>query len=313
MGVPKTAITKITDVSRTTLTTRQKWGWTPSIKKKRRNTMTESFNAAKFVNDTGKELVWEFGKARRHGTTSELIGDAMEQPVRDRLEQILPRGIAAGSGCVIDTYGNTSRQMDVILYEREICPVFCVNDSPETTYYPCEGVIAVGEVKSFIDKQKLENAFEKIKSVKLLRRNWELPKLPTHPTEKDRKVYDFRHYGQTARDGMILMEFVPDENVKTEIFSFILAGEMKLKLDTFMQHYVSLVNDLDDRLCPNVAAFLTGEMLFPSKLTRQQNSNNLISSLCLSIKESNSVSLPSNRRQFLWRIGCLDIRRLPLR
>ena len=72
----------------------------------------------------------------RQTTTPELVGDATEQPVRKRLEQLFPRGIAVGSGCVNDTKGNTSRQMDVVLYERDICPVFCVNDSPETTYYP---------------------------------------------------------------------------------------------------------------------------------------------------------------------------------
>ena len=67
-------------------------------------------------------------------------------PVRHRLEQILSRGIAVGSGCVIDSYGNVSRQQDVVLYEREICPVFSINDTPEARYCPCEGVIAVGEV-----------------------------------------------------------------------------------------------------------------------------------------------------------------------
>ena len=102
--------------------------------------------------------------------TPELVGDAMEQPVRDRLEQILPRGIAVGSGCVIDTTGGTSRQMDVVLYERGLCPVFCINDSPETTYYPAECVLAVGEIKSSIGKRELADSFEKIRSVKALHR-----------------------------------------------------------------------------------------------------------------------------------------------
>ena len=67
--------------------------------------------------------------------------------------------------------------------EVETAPAFRVNDSPETTYYLCEGLIATGEVKSFMDKQKLEDAFEKITSVKLLRTELvELPKVPTHST-----------------------------------------------------------------------------------------------------------------------------------
>ena len=42
---------------------------------------------------------------------------AAEQPVRDQLEQVLPRGIAVGEGFVIDSYGGTSRQQDVVLYD----------------------------------------------------------------------------------------------------------------------------------------------------------------------------------------------------
>ena len=131
--------------------------------------MRKSFDAASYVKTIGDELVRAFETARQ-ATTPGLVGDAMETPVRERLEQVLPQGIGVGSGCVMDTQGNTSRQLDVVLYERGICPVFCVNKSPETTYYPCEGVLAVGEVKSAIDKEKLGDAFAKIASVKAMKR-----------------------------------------------------------------------------------------------------------------------------------------------
>ncbi len=91
--------------------------------------------------------------------------------MRDQLEQVLPRGIAVGEGFVIDSYGGTSRQQDVILYERDICPVFSINRTLQTTYYPCEGVIAVGEIKSSLDRNSLQDAFEKVASVKRLRRH----------------------------------------------------------------------------------------------------------------------------------------------
>ena len=115
--------------------------------------MRSTFDPGNFVRRIGRDLVHAFARARE-ATTPELVGDAMEQPVRDELEQILPRGIGVGSGCVIDTRGGTSRQMDVVLYERDLCPVFCINKSPETTYYPVEGVLAVGEVKSRIGKTR---------------------------------------------------------------------------------------------------------------------------------------------------------------
>ena len=94
----------------------------------------------------------------------------MEQPVRDQLEQILPQGIGVGSGFVIDIYRKTSRQIDIVLYEKDICPVFMINNTPETTYYPCECVLAVGEVKSVLNGDSLKDAFSKISSVKELTR-----------------------------------------------------------------------------------------------------------------------------------------------
>ena len=129
--------------------------------------MKPTFDPSEFVRRISLDLVRAFDDAREV-TTPQLVGDAMEQPVRDRLEQILPTGIGVGSGCVIDTNGGTSRQTDVVLYERDLCPVFCMNNSPETTYYPVEGVLAVEEVKSAIGKRELADAFDKVRSVKAL-------------------------------------------------------------------------------------------------------------------------------------------------
>ena len=147
--------------------------------------MKGSFDAADFVRRIGRDLVRAFDDARE-ATTPELVGDAMEQPVRDRLEQILPRGIAVGSGCVIDTKGGTSRQMDVVLYEQGLCPVFCINDSPEATYYPAECVLAVGEVKSTIGKRELADSFEKIRSVKALHRAYTKLETGVYVGQEDR-------------------------------------------------------------------------------------------------------------------------------
>ena len=118
--------------------------------------MERKFDAPAYIDRIGERLVFEFEGAGQ-ATTPSLVGGAREVPVREQLEQILPRGIAVGSGCVIDSYGNASQQTDVILYERDICPVFCVNNTPETTYYPCEGVIAVGEIKSSLNTTTLED------------------------------------------------------------------------------------------------------------------------------------------------------------
>ena len=142
--------------------------------------MEKTFDPDNFIRRIGERLTDEFEIAKS-ATTPSTVGSAAEQPVRVQLEQILPRGIAVGEGFVIDSYGGTSRQQDVILYERDICPRFSINDTPETTYYPCEGVIAVGEIKSSLDGRELENSFRKIESVKKLQRH-DVPHFMPHPT-----------------------------------------------------------------------------------------------------------------------------------
>ena len=142
--------------------------------------MDHAFDVDKHIARTGARLVREFDEARA-ATSPTAVGDAMEFPVRKQLEQLLPRGIAVGSGFLIDSYGATSSQTDLVLYERDICPVFSINDTPGTTYYPCEGVIAVGQVKSTLTKRLLEDEFKKIASVKRLQR-YPVHDFMPHPT-----------------------------------------------------------------------------------------------------------------------------------
>ena len=83
--------------------------------------MEKTFDPDAFIRRIGDRLVQEFKHAKA-GTTPSAVGSATEQPVRDQLAQMLPRGKAVGEGFVIDSYGETSRQEDVVLYERDICP-----------------------------------------------------------------------------------------------------------------------------------------------------------------------------------------------
>ncbi len=228
--------------------------------------MKASFDPGEFVRRIGHDLVRAFDDARE-ATTPELVGDAMEQPVRDRLEQILPRGIAVGSGCVIDIKGGTSRQMDVVLYERNLCPVFCINDSPETTYYPVECVLAVGEIKSTIGKKGISDAFDKIRSVKALHRFYGSPK---------EDVYIGRRYGEVGSASA--HGFYRDHTNKGDIFGFVLAEKSAIAVTlpdhpkthgsapkvTLLHHYVKNISKLNnDVLCPDVVVLLDGMLLTP--------------------------------------------------
>ena len=228
--------------------------------------MDGTFDSAQFVRNLGASLIAEFENARR-ATTPELVASAMETASRKQLEQILPSGVAVGTGCVIDTYGSTSRQMDVILYERDICPAFRVHgDDPKATYYPCEGVIAVGEIKSVIGKKELEDSFEKISSVKALKRNYEHPKYPDH---NGRKLYGYREYGERAgalrNDIIAPVNYGPNNTEGSKIYGFILGDKMAVSVDTLKGHYSRLIEEVDDTVCPNITTLLDGTVFDPAR------------------------------------------------
>ena len=220
--------------------------------------MDRNFDSDGFIRRIGERLVNEFRDAKA-GTTPSTVGSAAEQPVRCQLEQVLPNGIAVGEGFVIDSYGGTSRQQDIILYERDICPVFSINKTPQTTYYPCEGVIAVGEIKSSLDYDSLKDAFEKVASAKQARRYMVHDSMP-HPTTGE-PIPLFRDYLTTHRDAIISLDERQENKERLQIFGFVLAGESKLKQETLLDKFHKLAAQVGENLSPNLLVTLDGYVI----------------------------------------------------
>ena len=229
--------------------------------------MDNSFNPDKFIRRVGQRLVSEFRDAKA-ATTPPTVGSAMEQPVRDQLEQILPRGVAVGEGFVIDSHGGTSQQQDVVLYERDICPVFSINKTPQTTYYPCEGVIAVGEIKSRLDRNSLEDAFKKVASVKALRRHTVAHFMP-HPTTGE-QIPLKRKYLSPHGNSDVLVDEDTEQEEREQIFGFVLAGESRLNHDSLVATVCMLSAGMDDSLFPNLLLTLDGHVVNWGKITRDK-------------------------------------------
>ena len=212
--------------------------------------MDKNFDPDAFIRRIGERLVEQFKDAKA-GTTPSTVGSAAEQPVRDQLEQVLPRGVAAGEGFVIDSDGGTSRQQDVVLYERDICPVFSINKVPQTSYYPCEGVIAAGEIKSRLDRDSLEDAFKKIASVKALRRHAIADLMPNPTTGEPIPLK--RNYLSPSGDSVIRLDEGPEQKEREQIFGFVLAGESRLSRDSLVATFRALSADVDECLLPKLA------------------------------------------------------------
>ena len=166
-----------------------------------------------------------------------------------------------GQGFVIDSYGGTSRQQDIVLYERDICPVFSINDERQSTYYPCEGVIAVGEIKSRQDTDSLEDGFEKVVSVKRLRRYAVSFPYPDPCTGAPMPRY--RNYLNPRGDEILRMDegSEPKDKEARRIFGLVLAGESRLKQETLADTFALLSAQAGDACSPNLLAVLSGTIV----------------------------------------------------
>jgi hypothetical protein len=101
-------------------------------------------------------------------------GDALENAWIEWLQKYLPNRYSVEKAIVIDSEGNTSHQMDIVIYDNWFTPfIFSQNGFH---YIPAEGVYAIFEVKPDIQgsadggKNYIEYACEKIESVRVLKR-----------------------------------------------------------------------------------------------------------------------------------------------
>jgi len=100
-------------------------------------------------------------------------GDALENAWIEWLRKYLPSRYCVDKAIVIDHEGNTSQQMDIVIYDNWFTP-FIFNQNG-FYYIPAEGVYAVFEVKPDIkgnvgEKNYIKYAGEKIESVRVLKR-----------------------------------------------------------------------------------------------------------------------------------------------
>ncbi len=98
-----------------------------------------------------------------------IKGQASEVFWIELLSKYLPTQYGINSGKVIDHRGSTSKQIDIIVYNRESFP-YVINDR-QTTYIPVEAVVCVFEVKQEL-KNNINNAADKIESVRKLGRSF---------------------------------------------------------------------------------------------------------------------------------------------
>jgi len=210
--------------------------------------MAADFDPADFVNRIGEKLVTDFEYASVAGTSG-LIGSARENPARKQLEKLLPAFISTGTGILIDSFRAKSSQQDIVFFERDFCPVYSINDTPEATYFPIEGVIAVGEVKSVVDKGTLFDALSKVRSAKLLKRFSEKISVAAGMPASA----NYRPYGSgSAFAAVPTDEYNQLNKCRDQVFGFILCKSFAHSPDAVLDNLVEYGRNHGVEHMPNI-------------------------------------------------------------
>ncbi len=133
----------------------------------------EPVDLKQLFNGLQKQMSAQLNTSREFINHPGSKGDALENAWIEWLRKYLPNRYCVDKAIVIDHKGNTSQQMDIVIYDNWFTP-FIFNQNG-FYYIPAEGVYAVFEVKPNIkgnvgDKTYIEYAGEKIESVRLLKR-----------------------------------------------------------------------------------------------------------------------------------------------
>ena len=222
--------------------------------------MENDFNLPLLVDEIGIELVSAFGNASRHGTTPDSISQAKEHTVLKRLASLFPPAIRVGRGHVIDGKGNVSRQMDIVISESQFCPEFRINDDPNCAYYPCQSVIAVGEVKSTLNLKELRDIWKKARSVRELRRY----NKDSGTDGVDDRAF-FRPYGSSMIVNAKPGKYHDQDGTGTDqILIFGLSGRFGTSVDTVRKETRELLTLHGKENAPNAVGVLdTGDLFVP--------------------------------------------------
>jgi hypothetical protein len=95
-------------------------------------------------------------------------GDASESVWLEMLEKYLPKRYQAATAHVVDSLGNFSQQIDVVVFDRQYSPfIFNYQDQ---TIIPAESVYGVFEAKQAANAEMVAYAQKKVASVRRLHR-----------------------------------------------------------------------------------------------------------------------------------------------
>lgn len=130
--------------------------------------MSNKINIGELFNSLQNQMIAQLNTNREFILHSVSKGDSLENTWIEWLKKYLPNRYCVDKAIIIDSKGNLSDQIDLVIYDQHFTPfVFTQNG---VHYIPAEGVYAVFEVKPELNKSYIEYAGDKIESVRKLYR-----------------------------------------------------------------------------------------------------------------------------------------------
>jgi hypothetical protein len=124
-------------------------------------------NLDEIISSAGQQLRKDFAEIQACNPHAAERGSEAEEILRKFLREKLPRRFDVGSGIVIGSDNQISRQTDVIIYDAMNSPVY--RTGSRLQILPRDNVASVIEVKSKLNKDELKDAAAKIANIKSIK------------------------------------------------------------------------------------------------------------------------------------------------
>ena len=157
------------------------------------------------------------------------LGSDREEVIRGFLRRNLPSRFEVSTGFVFDAAGKISEQIDIVIADSQVCPLF---EMPgKVRLFPCEAVVAIGQVKSSMTSTAvMREALENLESVKSL----------------DRST------GGYAHDAISRKPIDPVADHLHQIFTFVFVCGRSLAIDTAADALLQFISGRAPYLWPNI-------------------------------------------------------------
>ena len=95
------------------------------------------------------------------------FGTFREAICKEFLSFFLPARFGIGSGFVVNSLQQVSHQCDIVVYDAQVTPM--IESIDKQRFFPIETVVAVGEVKSVLDRKVFHESLMRLSTLKQMR------------------------------------------------------------------------------------------------------------------------------------------------